>query len=136
MKKRKKRKKKSSKKRMKTTIIRSPRMMIPIRMDYKIIKTKSDWKEIVCSNISGTGVQLYVEEPFMENEKVDLAIYPKKDGNPIHLTCKVAWCRHEKGGRFRTGLEFIKVKDPIGFNEFMCEQIIKISLDGKDVITG
>lgn len=113
----------------KTTRRNAQRLYSHLRVQYKKTGKKVPWHSVGYKDISGVGIGLLVNEAVPVDEKLDIALSLKDDPKPCHVKARVVWCRKEKYGTFKLGLEFEKTESDARLIEMLCEKIVDLSLD-------
>ncbi|MBN2753767.1 MAG: PilZ domain-containing protein [Candidatus Goldbacteria bacterium] len=91
-----------------------------LKVTYKIMKdsdvgieaVEKSKKHVESSDISICGIQLLCDEKFIPEEVLRLDIYVDGEEKPLATFAEIKWVRKdEKIGKFRTGLEFLVLKE-------------------------
>jgi c-di-GMP-binding flagellar brake protein YcgR len=91
-----------------------------LKVTYKIMKdsdvgieaVEKSKKHVESSDISICGIQLLCDEHFKPEEVLRLDIYVEGEEKPLATFAEIKWVRKdEKIGKFRTGLEFLVLKE-------------------------
>ncbi len=101
-------------------------------------------------DISGLGISLFTHQPlergasvgimivtghrFRTGDKIELLFQPsKKNPAAIPVKGRVVWSKKIRAGRYQAGLRFEKIADPIEFIEFICDKLIDVSFNQKQL---
>lgn len=116
------------KNRLKTEKRKAERLPIPLKVKYKSKKGRPLLKEAVYENISGLGIRLCVSEPLERGDVIEVLISHSQYSGPFNTVCRVCWCKKLKEDKFQAGLEFLKVRNRLQFINFLCAEIMGLSL--------
>lgn len=100
--------------------------LLPIK--YKNKRNGPFLQALACQDIGGRGIRIVLPHEVKMNDRMQVLLYLRDMPNPIKTICRVVWCKRNKYGKFIAGLEFLKIKRPEHFMEFLCEKIIESSL--------
>lgn len=107
---------------------KSQRLYFCFPVKYKLRQQAPFKDAIVCHDVSGHGVSVLLHEPLKESHTLNVMLYPQGNSEPIDTLCKVVWCTKNNDGEFKAGLEFLKIKQEQKFIDFLCGNLIEISL--------
>jgi c-di-GMP-binding flagellar brake protein YcgR len=106
---------------------KAERLSIPLKVKYKIKGTAGRQKDAPWEDISGLGIRFCLNNPLSLKEELEIALYVLGDSKPIEAIGRVAWCKEFDKGEFKTGVEFIKIKDQMRFTELICRVMLELS---------
>jgi hypothetical protein len=94
---------------------------LPVK--YKLQNRNYFKDAIICKDISGQGLGILLHEALAAEETLTVALYPQDSPHPIDAVCRVAWCTKNRNGDFKSGLEFLKLKQGQRFVEFLSNSL-------------
>jgi len=105
------------------------RIKIPVEVIYKKNrkKIKAD-----CLDISGGGLCLVTGEPLSAGDEIEASVYAGEEEAAFAVKVYVVRVKKEKGGTFRNGLKFTKIKHKDDFIQFICDKLLSINLTEDD----
>lgn len=107
---------------------KADRIRVPLEAKFRLKGSRVFLKDPVCLEISGRGIHISVSCPLEKGELTEVAILPKDSNKAINALCRVRWCKKSAKDGFHAGMEFVKIKNPVYFEEFMCEKIAETFL--------
>jgi len=116
---------------------KAQRLSIPIPVKYKLSRKHALLSQTHCSDISGSGIRLKLDEPLVAGDRLKTLLYFPGDKKPVTATSEVIWCRQEKkaknGKHYFVGVRHLKIdsKDRTRFVFLFCEMMINYFILGQ-----
>ena len=98
---------------------------LPVK--YKLRNRNSYKDAIICKDISGHGLGILLHEALAAEGTLTVVLYTQDSPHPIDAVCRVVWCTQNRNGDFKSGLEFLKVKQEQRFIEFLSSNLTQAS---------
>jgi len=107
---------------------KSQRVDLNLTVKYKNPGSARFRKAITCENISGKGIKALLGHPLKIKGRINILLCHQDISKPISAVCRVVWCNQDGDGKFKTGLEFLEIKQKQQFIEFLCDNLLDMSL--------
>ena len=107
---------------------KAQRIISILKIKYTTIGQKSKVKnKTKCIDISGEGISIHANSFLKIGDKLEVSFFIPTFNKTITAIGKVVWAKKEKNS-FKAGLQFVKIEFESEFMEFICEQMINLSL--------
>ncbi|MCK9603085.1 MAG: PilZ domain-containing protein [Candidatus Omnitrophica bacterium] len=112
----------------KTERRKAERLLIPLKVKYRMRGKAGRHEHIPWEDISGLGLRFCLNKPLSPQKELEIAIYISDDPKPVKAIGKIVWCREFRKGEFKVGVEFTKIENNFRFAELLCKTMLDSSL--------
>ena len=115
---------------------KASRLGLHIRIRGELSRNRERLRDIVCRDISGSGIGFGLRTPLHKDERLKLFIYFPGHSRPVRVISQVVWCCKRTGKRqhgFDAGIRYLRIaaKERQRFLFLFCEMMLNYFLGVK-----